>query len=62
MSLILVQSSRALVSHLLFADPVPGRPRRIWSAPTLRELSLGEGSPGIRLADGDWKGRQGLEW
>lgn len=22
----------------------------------------GEGSPGIRLADGGWKGRQGLEW
>lgn len=32
--------------------PCQGWPWRLWSAPTLRELSLAEESPVIRLADG----------
>lgn len=40
-SLVLVQSSRALVSLLLFANLVPGA--AVEEVPTLRELILEEG-------------------
>lgn len=52
MSLVRVQSSQALASHLLFFKSCARGGMEVWSAPTLRELSLREGSAVIRLADG----------
>lgn len=50
-SLVLVQSNRAFVSHLLFANPVPGALVEDTASPHPQEAEPGGRYPIIRLAD-----------